>query len=197
VECGADFDWKSNASVLPHLDGCHGHLYGRQNIRNRREERQSTIVSMVGLLADFVWPALILASRMRSLAPIIAGLIFEFLVLRFVFPMPWKKAAVVDLLMNAASGLAGVVLIPLAGFIWELFPGIFIYKLFNIGTFNPMTWAATCVMAVFISTGIEVLVVRFAFGFEITRRRFWCMALANLGSTAIAWASLQIHPPQL
>jgi hypothetical protein len=151
----------------------------------------------IALLADFVWPALILAVRMRSVAPILAGLVFEFLVLRYIFPMVWKKAVLIDLVMNAASGLLGVVLIPLAGFIWEFFPGMFLYKLFHMGTFNPMTWAATCLMAVFISTGIEVLVVWRFFDFEVTKRRFWSLALANLGSTAIAWVSLLIHTPRL
>jgi len=130
------------------------------------------------------------------MAPILAGLFFEFLVLRYFFPMPWKKAVIIDLVINAASGIVGALLIPLAGIIWEFFPGLILYKVLNMGTFNPLTWAATCIMAVFISTGIETLVIRFGFKFEITKRRFWSLALANLGSTAIAWISLQIHPPR-
>jgi hypothetical protein len=151
----------------------------------------------IELLADLVWPALILADRMRSLTAILAGLIFEFLILRYVFPMTWKRALLIDLTMNAASALVGAILIPVAGIIWEFFPGTLIYHMFHMGTFNPLTWMATCVMAVFISTGIEVLVVRMLFAFDITKRRFWSIAVANLGSTFIAWISLQIHPPQL
>lgn len=148
-------------------------------------------------LADVIWPALLLAARMRSLTPILTGLLLELLILRYIFPLGWKKALIIDLSMNAISSLAGAILIPLAGMAWEVFPGLILYHKLNMGTFNPVTWAATCVMAVFISTGIEVAVVRFLFVLEITRKRFWTIAPANFGSTLIAWISLQIHPPQL
>ncbi len=148
------------------------------------------------VLADVVWPALLFASYERGVAAIVTGLIAEFLVLRYLFPMGWKKAIVVDLCMNLASSLVGAVAIPLAGLLWEFFPGALIYKMLHTGTFNPVTWAATCGMAIFISTGIETCVVRYAFRFEITKRRFWAIALANLLSTAIAFVSMIKHPPQ-
>ena len=125
------------------------------------------------------------------------GLLAEFIVLRFVFPMSWKKALVVDLVMNLASGLVGAVAVPLAGVIWEFFPGSLYMKAFNMGTFNPITWTATCLMAIFISAAIEVAVVRYAFKFTITKRRFWAVVLANVLSTAIAYISMVRHPPQL
>ena len=134
---------------------------------------------------------------MRSLSPILTGLIFELLILRYIFPMTLAKALLVDIAMNAASALAGAVIIPLVGLLWEIFPGMVIYPIFHMGTFNPLTWAATCLMATFVSTGIEVFVVTKAFSFETTKRRFWSIALANAGSTAIAWASLLMHPARL
>ena len=68
--------------------------------------------------------------------------------------MSWKKAAVVDVVMNAVSTGAGIVLISALGFAWEFFPGLVLYKVFNVGTFNPGTWAATFVMAVLATTAI-------------------------------------------
>ena len=147
-------------------------------------------------LADVVWPALLFASYERGVAAIVTGLIAEFLVLRYVFPMDWKKAVLVDATMNFASSLVGAFAIPLGGLLWELYPGVLIYKMLNTGTFNPITWAATCVMAIFISTGIETCVVRYAFHFQITKRRFWAVALANLLCTIIAYLSMIKHPPQ-
>jgi hypothetical protein len=126
----------------------------------------------------------------------VTGLAVELLVLRFVFPMSWNKALLVDVRMNLASSLVGAIAIPLAGFAWEFFPGSILYKIFNMGTFNPVTWTATCVMAVFISTGIEVGIVRYPFGYRITYRRFWAIALANLLSTAVAYLSMLKHPPK-
>ena len=147
-------------------------------------------------LADMVLPALLLAARQRGIPAIAVGLLIELLVLHYVFPMSWKRATLLDLVMNAASGLAGALILPAAGFLWEFFPGSLYMKALHVGTFNPITWTATCVMAVFISSGIEVAVVRYAFKFDITKRRFWCIALANLLSTAVAFVSLLVRPPQ-
>ena len=63
-------------------------------------------------LADVVWPALLFASYERGVAAIVTGLIAEFLVLRYVFPMGWKKAILIDITMNFASSLVGAVAIP-------------------------------------------------------------------------------------
>ena len=107
------------------------------------------------LYADMVWPALVLEQRIVSVIPITAGLLVEWMVLRFGgFGLSWRKAAIVDVVMNAVSTLAGIVVMPVLGLMWELFPGSVLYKLFDIGTFNPGTWAATFVMAVLATTAI-------------------------------------------
>jgi hypothetical protein len=111
--------------------------------------------------------------------------------------MRWKKALLVDLVMNLASGLLGAVAIPLAGMLWEYFPGTLFYKAFHLGTFNPITWTATCLMAIFISSAVESVVVRYLFKFELDSKRFWAVVGANVLSTAIAFISLIRHPPQL
>jgi hypothetical protein len=57
--------------------------------------------------------------------------------------------------MFAFSSLLGWALIPLAGVAWEIFPSIPLYKLLDIGTFNPGTWAATIIHTILLvaSTG--------------------------------------------
>jgi len=148
--------------------------------------------------ADMVWPALVLEQRILSILPITAGLIVEWLVLRFGgFGLSWKKAAIVDVTMNAVSTVAGIVVIPVLGLAWEFFPGSVLYKHYNLGTFNPGTWAATFVMAVLATTGVEAGVVRWGFKIPLGRRGFWILCLANCGSVGIAYASLWIHPPRL
>jgi hypothetical protein len=149
------------------------------------------------MLADVVWPALYLAAKLYSLIPILAGLLFELLVLRYLFPMPWKKALLVDIVMNAASALVGYFVFPWVGLAWEFTGGEAIDRLLGWGTFNPIGWATACAMAVFLSAGIEALVVRWIFRFAMTKRRFWAIALANLGSTAIAFVRMVRHPPNL
>ena len=87
------------------------------------------------LYADVVWPALVLEQRILSVIPITAGLIVEWAALCFGgFGLSWKKAVVVDVVMNAVSTGVGIVLIPALGFAWEFFPGIVLYKVFNVGS---------------------------------------------------------------
>jgi hypothetical protein len=145
-----------------------------------------------------VWPALVLEQRILSVIPIAAGLIVEWLALCFCgFGLSWKKAIVVDLVMNAVSTGVGVVLIPVLGIAWEFFPGLVLYKIFKVGTFNPGTWAATFVIAVLVTTAIEAAVVRWGFKVPLGRRRFCILCAANCVSVAIAFASLWIFPPKL
>src|SRR4029078_4473643 len=106
---------------------------------------------MLTLIADVVWPALFLEMRLLAWWAIAAGLIVELFFVRWLTAFGWGKSIVADIAMNAASSLLGVVLIPLAGVAWEFFPGVLIYKFLKIGTFNPGTWAATFLMAVFIN----------------------------------------------
>lgn len=133
-----------------------------------------------------------------SILPISAGLFVEWIALRYGgFGLSWKKAAIVDVVMNAVSSLAGIVLIPTLGLAWEFFPGTVLYKVFNVGTFNPGTWAATFLIAVFVTTIIEAAVVRWGFKISVTRRRFCILCAANTVSVGIAFASLWMHPPKM
>jgi hypothetical protein len=146
-------------------------------------------------LADVVWPALIIEQRLLSAIPIIVGLIAEWVALRFGgFGLSWKKAALVDIVMNAVSTIAGIPIIPLLGIIWEVFPGAILYKFFNLGTFNPSTWIATFVIATATTTGIEAAVVRWGFKVAMDKWRLSVLCLANSLSVGIAFASLWLYP---
>lgn len=152
------------------------------------------MTSAPALLADMVWPALILEQRLLSAIPIIAGLLTEWLALRLGFGLSWKRAAVVDVVMNLVSTGAGVPLIPLLGLAWEIFPGLVMYKFFNIGTFNAGTWVATFVMATLVTTTVEAAVVKWGFKIALGWRRFGILGLANSLSVAIAFVSLWLRP---
>ena len=150
------------------------------------------------LLADVVWPALLLEQRMLSVVPIVSGLIVEWLALWLGgFGLTWKKAALVDVVMNAASALIGIFLIPLLGMGWEYFPAQIIEKAFNIGTFSQINWLATFVLTVFATTLIEAGVVRWGFRVALGIRRFWILFGANAVSVGIAFVSVMLHPPQM
>jgi hypothetical protein len=149
------------------------------------------------MFADLVWPALILEQRLLSAAPIAAGLILEWLVLCFGgFGLSWRKAALVDVLMNAVSTCAGIILIPAVGLIYEAFPGSFINDALHVGTFNYGTWTVTFAIAVLATTLIEAAVVNWGFSIPMSKRRFYMLCIANTGSVALAFASLWMRPPK-
>ncbi len=154
------------------------------------------VLPFVPVLADMVWPALFLEERILSVAPIAVGLTVEWLALwRGGFGLSWKKAIVVDIVMNAVSTVAGIFVIPVLGILWEYYPGSLIYSHFHIGTFNPLTWAVTFAIAVIATTLIEAAVVRWGFRISLGRRRFGILCAANVASVAIAFVSVLTHPP--
>ena len=148
------------------------------------------------ILSDMVWPALLLEQRLISVIPISVGLMTEGLALRFGgFELSWKRAALVDVVMNTVSTIAGIPRIPLLGLAWEFFPGTVLYKFLNIGTFNPGTWVATFLLATIATSMLEAAVVTWAFKIAMNKRRLGVLCLANSLSVGIAFASLWLHPP--
>ena len=113
---------------------------------------------MLTLLADVVWPALFLEMRLLSWWVILLGLLVEWPFVRLLTHFAWTKAFLADVAMNAASTIFGVLLLPVGGlFVLEPIGEATFYHRFNVGTFNPVTWAATFVLAVVLSAGTEFL----------------------------------------
>jgi hypothetical protein len=148
-------------------------------------------------VSDVVWPALYLETRLFTWWAIGLGLLIEFFFVRWLFALSPTKAALATLAANAVSALLGFVLIPLSGIVWEVFPGLLIYPLFHMGTFNPLTWAATFILACLVTTGLEAIVYRFGFKFMVRRREFGWLLIANALSVAVAFVSVFVAPPQV
>src|SRR3954449_4582694 len=104
--------------------------------------------------------------------------------------MTWRQAFKASLVVNAISTVFGVLLIPLAGIGWEFFPGILLYRQFDMGTDNPITWSATFLLALAITTSIEVVCLRRLFGVPGGRRTWLWWALANVVTVGLAFGSL-------
>jgi len=137
-----------------------------------------------------------LETRLVTWWAIATGLVAEYLFVRQLFGFGVKKAILADVCMNAASTILGILLIPIAGIVWEIFPGIVLYKVFNVGTFNPGTWAMTFFFAVAINAALESLVIRWAFKTKVGKRGFWGLFLANTVSVGVALGSLFVLWPQ-
>jgi hypothetical protein len=158
----------------------------------------SSMGNILSGVADLVWPALALEQRMLSVVPIVVGLIVEWLALWLGgFGLKWKKAALVDVVMNAASALIGIFLIPALGMGWEYGPAQWIEKFIPIGMTFQIDWLAAFGLAVCVTTAIEAAVVRWGFKITLGVRRFAVLLGANAVSVGIAFVSLMLHPPQL
>ena len=62
------------------------------------------------------------------------------------------------------------------------------------GTFNPVTWGATFILACLINTAIEALVYKNGFEFPFNRRAFFWIFIANAVSVGVAFVTLFISP---
>ncbi len=147
-------------------------------------------------LANIVWPALFLTQRILTWWAIGLALPIEYLAVREITKITPIKAILVTLFMNLVSCLLGIILIPLVGIIWEFFPGIVLYKVFSMGTFNPLTWIANLFLAGLINTGIEGRVVRHFSKNSLTRKDYIFLFFANLMTVGVAFGSLMLYPPQ-
>lgn len=145
--------------------------------------------------ANLVWPALFLETRLFTWWTISFGLVIEYLFVRKFFGMAPRLSVKATLAANAFSAGVGLPLIPISGLIWELFPGSIYMKLLNWGTFNPVTWVATILLACVINCGLESFVYRRWFALQIGRREFLWVAAANAISVGLAGASLFLVPP--
>ena len=144
-----------------------------------------------------VWPALYLEKRLLAWWVIGFGLLVEWRAVHYLTGRSWRGSVWPTLAMNLASTIVGLVLIPLAGFGWEFFPGTLLYKIFDVGTFNPGTWIATLVFAVLINTSIEALVLKRVFKTRFPKDGFLVLALANAVSVGAAMVSIMVAPPPI
>lgn len=147
--------------------------------------------------ADVVWPALLLETRVATWWAVLIGLLVEWPVVAWLLSASWKRSLVATIVANAASTLLGIVLLPLSGIALEIFPGFLLYNVFNVGTFNPVTWTATVLGGAVINAGIELLVLRRFFGPVQRRRPLVVLMGINLVSVGAAMASILVSPPRV
>lgn len=148
------------------------------------------------MLANLVWAGLVLESRLLAIPVILAGLVIEYFFVRRLTGFSVKRSLIADVTMNAASLLLGIVLIPLAGFAWEISVGSLLWE-FNsriIGSYHPINLTATFMIAVLINAAIENLVLRKIFKLEKDKAGFRWLCLANALTVGIALGSLWFFP---
>lgn len=142
------------------------------------------------------WPALILEIRILTCWSILAGLSVKFLVVLGMTRLQPMKRMLATLAMNAASTLAGIVLIPIAGLLIA-----YLLQTRSIADDDPLmlllAWTITLTLAVAVNTGIELSVLR-CFAKDISRKKMcgWLLA-ANMVTVGLAFGSLYLYPPNM
>jgi hypothetical protein len=143
-------------------------------------------------LANLVWPAVYVTMGLVTWWVVAAGLAIETVGLRLLLRASLAKSLLLAFSMNAISAVLGIVLVPLAGIAYEFLPGLLINWLFSWGTFNPVAWVATFLLAAVINATVEGTVLSRGFAIILNRaQKFWLVAL-NFATVALAiWPALQ------
>lgn len=152
----------------------------------------------IAAYANAVWPAVYLELRLFTWWAISVGLVIEYLFVRKLLLASPPKAVLATVTANIASAVLGIFLIPLAGVVWAIFPGLVFYHLFDMDTFHPVAWVVTFLLACVVNVVVEGWVYQkvFKLGFFFKSRMFWWFMLANAASVGVAMASLVIFPVQ-
>jgi hypothetical protein len=153
---------------------------------------------MTPILADVVWPALYIMERSYTWWGIMLGLVVEYLALRGIAHVTWKKAAIAVVAVNAASSLLGYVAIPLLTLGWEFVLEYTVYQVIRLGTFNLFGWVSTVIVIGAITGFPEYFLLTKAFKIQFRSKRPWLWWwLANCVSVFIAFLTVLIWPVHL
>ena len=150
--------------------------------------------------ADVVWPALYFSARMLDFHwawVILMGLVADWPFYHIAMKATWKRSILGCLVANAISTILGIVLIPISGLIWEFTAGQILYHFFNIGTFNPITWGGTVILAALVNSLIEAAALRIVFKIPFTKRVFLLLLAANTISVLFVFISLMVNMPRM
>ena len=129
--------------------------------------------------ANMVWPSLYIAEGMRSWYVILIGLLIEIIFVKFFLKESYFKSVLIAFIMNLASTVLGVVVIPLSGFIGEI-----LMIPFGTGTFHLTHWLMSYVFAVLSNILIEGITIKIIFKKEF-KKMFWWLCVANAISVII------------
>ena len=149
--------------------------------------------------ANMVWPSLYLETRLFTWWAITLGLVVEYLFVRKLFEVPITKAIIGTFLANLLSAVAGIILIPLSGIVWELTLGAIVMLITGHGTFNIYAWIGSMLFACIVNVLLEGIVYKYYFKgkFYFKSKKFWWFVLANAISVGVALLSIIINPMQL
>lgn len=129
--------------------------------------------------ANMIWPSIYIVDQYYTWYIIAAGLLIELLAAKFFLKVSWPKSALMVVVMNAISALAGLILIPLSGILLEL-----LLLPTGTGTFDLSHWIADYILVVLLNTCVEGLALKVIFKSPF-KTNFWWLFGANAISVII------------
>jgi hypothetical protein len=144
--------------------------------------------------ADVVWPGLYLAGRMLWWA-IPAGILIEVFIVKSIIIKSWPYALWVTAVVNIISTIIGALGALLGNLAFEATMGLILYKYFQVGTFNALSWSSAIIFGALVSTIIEVYSLKTIFKIKLNSRQRYIFLGANLLSTLVAFASILLKRP--
>ena len=147
--------------------------------------------------ADVVWPALYAETKVSSFPIIALSLIIEGVVMRWLFRVDWKRAALYAVAANIASGLLGLFLRPLSGIVWELSLGAVVSLFFDWGTFNPVAWFFVPVIGGAVNSVIELFTIKILWKESFQKKNFFVLWLVNWVTVGMATIWVILYSPHM
>ena len=138
--------------------------------------------------ADVVWPSLYIVGGMMSAKVIIAGLLVEFLFVKFFTKTTWLKAGLVAFVMNLITCLLGIILIPISGLLIE-----FIMYPVSPATFHWSHWLMSYLVIILMNTLIEGIFIKLTLKQKF-KSVFWWLFGANTISVLICVLYMTLKP---
>ena len=130
--------------------------------------------------ANMIWPSLYIMEGMVTWYVILIGLITEIVFVKCFLKHTFLKSVLIAFVMNVASTVLGIVVIPLSGIIVEV-----LMIPFGTGTFHPSHVIMSFIFAVLSNVLIEGLTVKWIFKYKF-KKMFWWLFIANAISVAAA-----------
>jgi len=149
------------------------------------------------IIGNVIWPAVYLSQRYYTWWAIALGLLIEIFVLYWLTRKSLPKCLWVAFTANAISAAIGYFVFIWIGLAWEFIIEYTIYQIIPVGTFNPFGWFATTLLAAFLSSTIELAVIKYLFKIPISKRFYWIFFTANLITAGIAVITLFTNPIEL
>lgn len=146
-----------------------------------------TIIPTVAF-ANVVWPTLYIVTGIMSWYIILAGLVIEFLFIKYKFRAKFLRAALMAITMNLASAIIGLILIPASGFITAIAVGfceIFLDAIPVDNFYGIFLWALSYIVTILCNVLIEGLTLKLVFKKRF-RRNFGWLFIANALSVLLA-----------